>query len=67
MKVPQRVKHFVWRAAKNVLPTKDHLIIKKISLLICALFVMKRQKQHITPWCHVVLLNMLDPVTYLSP
>lgn len=32
LKIPLKVKHFVWRAVRDCLPTKDRLIIKKVEV-----------------------------------
>lgn len=32
MRIPQKVKIFVWRALSNLLPTKDQLVIKKVDV-----------------------------------
>lgn len=32
LKVPLKVKHFLWRAASGILPTKEQLISKKVAI-----------------------------------
>lgn len=34
LKIPLKVKHFLWRAVKNVLPTKDQLASKRVPVLL---------------------------------
>lgn len=34
LQIPPKVKHFIWRAIKNVLPTKDQLLIKRVPMLV---------------------------------
>ncbi|XP_074368968.1 uncharacterized protein LOC141708989 [Apium graveolens] len=34
LQIPLKVKHFIWRAITNVLPTKDQLLIKRVPVLI---------------------------------
>ncbi|XP_074327368.1 uncharacterized protein LOC141665288 [Apium graveolens] len=33
LKVPLRVQHFIWRAVRNVLPTKDQLTMKRVPVI----------------------------------
>lgn len=32
LKIPLKVKHFLWRASKDCLPTKDQLRIKRVNV-----------------------------------
>lgn len=37
LKIPNKVKHFVWQAASNFLPTKDMFLVKRVQVnALCA-------------------------------
>lgn len=50
LKVPPKVKHFLWRAAYEILPTKDHLWSKQILVDPGVLFVVQTENPHIISW-----------------
>ena len=35
IQIPHKIRHFAWRAARDILPTKENLVCRKVWLIAC--------------------------------
>lgn len=66
LNVPGKVKNFLWRAVKNVLPTTDNLLSREFRCCLLALFVMPIISLYFMLWWNVVFPNLAGLLLMLA-